>query len=202
MEGAKKSEGAKREAKKAQREPRELSILEELDLNFGEAKNKTQIIHALERSHILHRIPIFSQSVSTEQARKDFVRERVLLNDVPFIPDRVDLHRCSAFAFTLQTLLARLTRAHPHSYSHTHSQQDASIAEIVMQRACRTSAGADSFFMVQKLLCSEGTFVTQRAFPSDAPIRVDVFVAEEGQGQGQGQEGEQQHWKEQGQGQE
>ena len=177
-----------------------LSILEELDIRFGTAKNKQQVLHALEHCSVLHRIPVSSPQVTTEQARKDFRRERVLLNDVPFIPDQVDQHRCHAFALTLGVLLQRLRCAtstatttkneinHDTIARVNHEQQGeegegaemATVLEMtdaIMQRACRTSAGADSFFMVQKLLCVEDTFVTQRAFLSDPPIKVDVFLA-------------------------
>ena len=58
----------------------------------------------------------------------------------------------------------------------------------------RTSAGADSFFMVQKLLCNHeeglqsflqllvlcvlsGSFVSQKTYSSDPPIKIDLFAA-------------------------
>lgn len=154
-----------------------LSILEELDLKFGSAKNKQQIIHALEHSTILHRIPLPAPNVTTEQAQKDFRRERVLLNDVPFIPDKFDTDRCHAFSFTLQVLLERMMRQ-TQIYNQDLYSSSAVITDLIMQRACRTSAGADSFFTVQKLLCVEGTFVTQRAFLIDPPIKIDVFIAD------------------------
>jgi len=53
------------------------------------------------------------------------------------------------------------------------------IADITMQRACRTSAGADSFFMVQRLLCVDGTFVTQRTGIDDPPIKIDLYLVDE-----------------------
>lgn len=155
-----------------------LSILEELDLKFGAAKNKAQIIYALEHSNVLHRIPCATMSpaiVTTEQAKKDFKRERVLLNDVPFIPDRFDVDRCHAFSITLQMLLQRLLRQAAHC-SRCGVEE---VTDLIMQRACRTSAGADSFFTVQKMLCVEGTFVTQRAFLNDPPVKLDVFFATE-----------------------
>jgi hypothetical protein len=46
-----------------------------------------------------------------------------------------------------------------------------------MQRACRTSAGADSFFTVQKLFCIEGTFLTQKTLDDDPPVLIDVFLS-------------------------
>jgi hypothetical protein len=156
----------------------EISILEELEIKFGAAKNKTQIIHALEHSAILHRIPVPMPNASTEQARKDFRRERVLLNDVPFIPDKIDVDRCNAFSMTLSILLERMSRI-PDSFDKELYPDFEALTAAVMQRACRTGAGADSFFMVQKLLCVEGTFVTQRTFMNDSPIKIDVFLAPE-----------------------
>ena len=43
----------------------------------------------------------------------------------------------------------------------------------------RTSAGADSFFVVQKLLCSNipGTVVTQRTYGNEPPIKIDIFIS-------------------------
>lgn len=155
----------------------EMSIIEELDLKFGSAKNKHQIVHALEHSTVLHRIPLPTPNTTSDQARKDFRRERVLLNDVPFIPDKVDVDRCNAFASTLNVLLERMMRR-PELFDRELYADAEAISDAVLQRACRTGAGADSFFMVQKLLCVEGTFVTQRAFLSDPPIKIDVFVAD------------------------
>lgn len=51
------------------------------------------------------------------------------------------------------------------------------VCDLLMQRACRTSAGADSFFTVQKMLCIEGTFVTQKSLIDDPPIHIDAFLA-------------------------
>jgi hypothetical protein len=106
----------------------------------------------------LRRIPIeLAPNVSKEQAEKDFKRERVLLNGVYFIPDKVDMVRCEAFALSLRHLVERLQRQENES-SSSSSSKASSISDIILQRGCRTSAGADSFFMVQKLLCVEGTF--------------------------------------------
>ncbi len=155
----------------------EMSIIEELDFRFGAAKNKHQILSALEHCAVLHRIPLCNPNTTSEQARKDFRRERVLLNDVPFIPDNVDEDRCHAFDKTLNVLVERMARRKELYDTDLYSTTDA-ITDAVLQRACRTGAGADSFFAVQKLLCVEGTFVTQRTYVSDPPIRIDVFVAD------------------------
>mmetsp|Transcript_37851 Transcript_37851/g.65410 ORF Transcript_37851/g.65410 Transcript_37851/m.65410 type:complete len:784 (-) Transcript_37851:320-2671(-) len=155
----------------------EMSIIEELDFRFGAAKNKHQILSALEHCAVLHRIPLCNPNTTSEQARKDFRRERVLLNDVPFIPDNIDEDRCHAFDKTLNVLVERMARRKELYDTELYSTTEA-ITDAVLQRACRTGAGADSFFAVQKLLCVEGTFVTQRTYVSDPPIRIDVFVAD------------------------
>ena len=56
-------------------------------------------------------------------------------------------------------------------------QGEEDIADIIIQRACRTSAGADSFFTTQRMFCVDGTFVTQKTNPHDPPIKIDVFVS-------------------------
>ena len=83
------------------------------------------------RSNVLHCIPLSPPIVTLEQAKRDFRRERVLFNDVPFIPDSVDVHRCHAFTLTLRRLVQRLL----HS-SGLNSDPDF-IADLIMQRACR-----------------------------------------------------------------
>ncbi len=39
------------------------------------------------------------------------------------------------------------------------------IIDTIMQRACRTSAGIDSYFKVQELFCVPGTFLFYLSFP-------------------------------------
>jgi len=50
------------------------------------------------------------------------------------------------------------------------------LLNTLFRRSCRTSAGVDSFFTVQKLLAVEGTIVTQKPVLCDPPIRIDVFL--------------------------
>ena len=99
-----------------------------------------------------------------------------MFNDVPFIPDKVDSNRSQAFSKTLRLYLKRLL--HFKHYDDKDFSPD-TIADITMQRACRTSAGADSFFMVQRLLCVDGTFVTQRTGIDDPPIKIDLYLIDE-----------------------
>jgi hypothetical protein len=134
-------------------------------------KTKTEVLAAL--SGIGQQvIPLVDErssrrNVSIGQAIKDFMRERVILNGVPFIPDEVDENRCHAFGLTLKLLIQRITGEELSS---------GIIADDILKRGCRTSAGADSYFKVAELLCVEGTFVIQRSDPSDPPITLDVFL--------------------------
>ena len=118
------------------------------------------------------------------QAHKDFKRERVLLNDVAFIPHSERESRSHAFSLTLELLVARLLRtqylrhqALPRPCDDGVYSSAESVRDLILQRACRTSAGADAFFAVQKMLCVEGTFVSQKAADEVPPIHVDVFLA-------------------------
>ena len=157
------------------------------------------------------------------QALKDFRRERVLFNEVPFIPDKADTDRNVGFALTLSEYLRRIRQIYPDgvdnglvhkergrslgqfvepnssSNSHKRRQKDResveskykpldlnnmSSAELILQRSCRSSAGTDSFFMVQKLFAVEGTLVTQRSnilgfvpfVNGEPPVVINLFL--------------------------
>lgn len=151
-------------------------ILDDIDNCFGKAKLKDDVIRALERCSYLNQIPLPPPVVTLEQAEKDFCRERVLLNDVAFVPDKFDVDRAHAFSLTLRLLLLRMKQG----FSHQLYKDSNHVCDILMQRACRTSAGSDSFFTVQKMLCVEGTFVTQKTLVNDPPIHIDVFLDHHG----------------------
>lgn len=156
------------------------SALADLRQVFQNVRTKADVLRALLQEDVLRRIPIEqAPSVSKEQAEKDFRRERVILNGVFFIPDKVDVVRCEAFALSLHHLVERLQSfegVNIHD-SLSSSAKSNSISDTILQRGCRTSAGADSFFMVQKLLCVDGTFVTQKtSLRAEDPIIVDVFL--------------------------
>ena len=162
------------------------SALSDLKYVFQSVRTKADVLRAVLHEEVLRRIPIEqAPSVSKEQAEKDFRRERVILNGVFFIPDKVDVVRCEAFALSLHHLVERLqmqegSRAASSSSSSSSSSRSMNISDTILQRGCRTSAGADSFFMVQKLLCVEGTFVTQKtSLRAEDPIIVDVFLMHE-----------------------
>lgn len=168
-----------KQAKKSAQSANE-TALSDLKHVFQNVRTKADVLRALLHKEVLRRIPIEqAPSVSKEQAEKDFRRERVILNGVFFIPDKLDVLRCEAFALSLHNLVERLqlkentrTQTPPSSSSRLNS-----ISDTILQRGCRTSAGADSFFMVQKLLCVDGTFVTQKtSLRAEDPIIVDVFL--------------------------
>eukprot|EP01031_Cornospumella_fuschlensis_P006807 gene6807-8465_t len=155
------------------------AIEEYIGTKFGADKTKAEILHTLDCCTILHRIPLPPPTVSIEQAQKDFRRERILLNDVAFVPDKDDVERSVAFSRTLKVLLQRLMRNRAVYNSQQYSGADA-IADLLMQRACRTSAGSDSFFTIQKMFCVEDTIVTQNTtITDDPPIHIDVFLSEQ-----------------------
>lgn len=156
------------------------SALSDLRQVFQNVRTKADVLRALLQEDVLRRIPIEqAPNVSKEQAEKDFRRERVILNGVFFIPDKVDVVRCEAFALSLHHLVERLQSPEGGNIndSMSSSARSNSISDTILQRGCRTSAGADSFFMVQKLLCVDGTFVTQKtSLRAEDPIIVDVFL--------------------------
>ena len=168
-----------KQAKKSAQTANE-TALSELKQIFQNVRTKADVLRALLHKEVLRRIPIEqAPSVSKEQAEKDFRRERVILNGVFFIPDKLDVLRCEAFALSLHNLVERLQHKEttPIHTPPSSSSRSNSISDTILQRGCRTSAGADSFFMVQKLLCVEGTFVTQKtSLRAEDPIIVDVFL--------------------------
>jgi len=216
------------------------------EIDPAKITTKKDVIKALQlHAKTLISIRLSQPSTPISQALKDFRRERVLFNEVPFIPDKTDSHRNVAFAMTLKEYITRLRRSfqgcdnsslstsssgapsRKQSFSvnscgaenSTASDDDSKIPisaknksaadepetkhdehgdellnlermtsqNIILQRACRTSAGADSFFMVQSLFATvEGTFVTQRTnivgfvpfVNGEPPVQVEVFVQE------------------------
>lgn len=157
------------------------SALSDLKHTFQNVRTKADVRRAILHEEVLRRIPIEqAPNVSKEQAEKDFRRERVILNGVFFIPDKVDTVRCETFALSLHHLVERLQMQEnntTNSIPSSSSSKSSIISDTILQRGCRTSAGADSFFMVQKLLCIDGTFITQKtSLRAEDPIIVDVFL--------------------------
>lgn len=121
--------------------------------------------------------------VTTEQALKDFNREKVLFNGVPFVPD---MSYATYFPRTLRLLLQRLLAQLPSTAtiitaeSTTPSDKGTeldNIYNVILKRACRTSAGSDSFYKVQKMFLVEGMFLAQYSSSNDPPVKVDIFLS-------------------------
>ena len=85
-------------------------LLDDLLRQFCDLTTKDEVLEALETSAaLLHCIPLLQKiGVSSDQAEKDFRREKVLLNEVPFIPDRLDDSRSQAFLLTLREFVGRM----------------------------------------------------------------------------------------------
>jgi hypothetical protein len=207
--------------------------MDELSKQFQGAQSKGDVMRALLVCQALFQRIVIDKApvVSKDQAWKDFRRERVVLNGVVFIPDKVDDSRSEAFGKALRILVERMLRleAKPAAvpaaaataaataaaavaataYSAPSSSSSSSgkgslssslsssasspplpppseasiVSDTILQRGCRTSAGADTFFLVQQLFCVDGTFVTQKtSLHAEEPIIVDVFAVPDGSG--------------------
>ena len=162
---------------------------------FSGLTTKDEVMRKItEHFQVLSNIPLPEPITPYEQAHKDFRRERILFNEVPFVPDTTDLNRMHAFSHTITEFISRICgdkpkrgvtktttggyKGGPSSTMHDHTSDNpsATVLDTIFRRACRTSAGVDSFFMVQKLLAVEGTLVTQKPVVCDPPIRIDVFI--------------------------
>jgi len=153
--------------------PSEISIVSEqtLDTIFQELLKRKDYMEAIEMNkYLLDDIALNPAFVSVEQAIKDFRREQVLLNDVPFIPDSV---YPPYFSLALQLLVERLIRLNGNFSGNSRD-----ISDLILQRACRTSSGADSFFKVQSMFRVDGSIVVQRSSSKHPPIVVDVFLVQ------------------------
>ncbi len=193
--------------------------------DFFGGQTKDEVIEALmNHSECLMNIHLAQPVTPLTQAIKDFRRERVLFNEVPFIPDKADHSRNVGFALTLNEYLRRTRERFPTGVDNSQSShargRSVSVfterdneanngrrvkdleneaassrnellnldymtsAEIILQRSCRSSAGTDSFFMIQKLFCAEGTLVTQRSnilgfvpfINGEPPVVIDVYL--------------------------
>ena len=108
--------------------------------------------------------------VSIDQALKDFQREKVLLNGVPFVPDHLSP---ALFVTALKLLIDRYLILSSVSLSSSQT-----VNNIILQRACRTCSGADSFFKIEKIFHSHGVCLVQRSSSSEPPIIVDIFISD------------------------
>lgn len=115
--------------------------------------------------------------VDLDQAIKDFRREKVIFNGVPFIPSVMDPFKSEIFPKALSEFSSRMQLLHPSCYNQESFQTGRSISEFILQNSCRTSAGADSYFLLQRDFCVNGTTLLQRTeFCEDLPINIDLSV--------------------------
>lgn len=85
-------------------------------LVFGReiTSTKEEVISHLEKySSSLISIRLPQPKTPLSQALKDFRRERVIFNDIPFIPDKADSDRNISFAMTLSEYFDRIQRTFP-----------------------------------------------------------------------------------------
>ena len=114
-------------------------------------------------------IALPSPQVSIGQAYKDFRREGVVVNGIVVFP--VVGQYDEEVIRTVHMLVAKLQRL-------TTNTSDENIADIILQRACRTSSGGDSFLSVRKKFLCDGTVLVQRHKERDVSnmTRIDIFL--------------------------
>lgn len=117
-------------------------------------------------------MPLQSPSTSVAQAKKDFRRQKILLNGVAFTPELNSASNNDLFCSTLYNICSALTRMCP-----LPDVRSADIAESVMQYSCRSSTGADSFFAVHQLFSIQDTIVMQHEREGQATIEISLFQA-------------------------
>ena len=137
---------------------------------FDGLTTKKQILSVLLEFCESNSICLDSPVVQLEQSFKDFKREKVLLNDIAFVPHEEYIWRNELFGETLGRLCRTLGGA----------AEEEGMKEKILKNACRTGSGADAFFVIQKLLCIPGTFMAQRSCSDDPPVKIDMFKAADG----------------------
>ena len=81
---------------------------------YPHTPTKAAVEAALKKSsNCLLDIHLSQPATPLAQALKDFRRERVLFNEVPFIPDKADTDRNVGFALTLSEFLRRIRQIYP-----------------------------------------------------------------------------------------
>ena len=83
--------------------------------------------------------PTASDNVSVEQAYKDFRREKVLFNGIPFVPQK-DMICLDIFANTLTNFVERMLRIDPSCVAETlskDSNRSKETSDTILKRSCR-----------------------------------------------------------------
>lgn len=226
----------------------------------GATRTKQSILEMLEqRPHELFDQNSYmdlasTDNISVEQAFKDFRREKILFNGVPFIPQgEADDDASNTFVYSLFNFVDRMIRIDPScatvddqfmsplspsntpvsscriqpirpsssslfndealealselsinsptspsstASSSANGSRSADLAQIlkdrrnkaeilsstILRNACRTGAGADSFFNTQRIFVLDGTFLTHKSGSHegngdiDAPVKIDVVL--------------------------
>jgi hypothetical protein len=120
-------------------------------------------------------IPLELPAVSVAQAKKDFRRQKINLNEVAFTPELNSTNNNDLFASSIYNLCEILTRLYPMEGGDPKATD---IAESVMQRSCRSGTGADSFFAVHQLFSVKDTIVTQHENESHTTIDISLFASD------------------------
>lgn len=117
-----------------------------------------------------------SSPVSIYQAQKDFRREKVVFNGIPFIPN-IHHDNQDMFVLTLNQFIEKLLKLYPNSINKEIFNIPRKLSEVVMQNSCRTSAGADSYFILQELFNSISDIIISQTsnIDDDLPITIDLF---------------------------
>lgn len=115
-------------------------------------------------------MPLQSPPTSVAQAKKDFRRQKVLLNGVLFTPELNSMSNNDLFSSALYNICTALLQRCPLA-----DVRSTDIAESVMQHSCRSSTGADSFFAVHQLFSIQDTIVAQYENEGRATIEISLF---------------------------
>lgn len=115
-------------------------------------------------------VPLQNPNTSVAQAKKDFRRQKVVLNGVSFTPELNSMNNNDLFSNALYHMSGSLLQLCPLA-----DVRAADIAESVMQYSCRSSTGADSFFAVHQLFSIQDTIVAQHENEDHATIEISLF---------------------------
>lgn len=133
------------------------------ELGFSDAIDNKETIIKLCKNWNDPGVTLNTPMIPLNQCIKDCKRERMILNDVPFIPHHDYSFRNYGFVETLDRLCTNL------------GCTDSRAKDIILRSACRTGSGADAYFVIQSLFTTSDTVVAQRACDDDPPVKVEVF---------------------------
>lgn len=125
--------------------------------------------------------PFSSKLISIEQAIKDFIREKIIFNSVPFISDKKNLYRSFSFFLTLELLILNYIKNYTIKIINNKIFKSyLIIRNYLLQRSCRTSMGLDCYTILEKILCIDDTVLIQKnksdQVENESPIYIDIFL--------------------------